>query len=210
MTQGWALFWSGNFQGSKCSTEPWGVLSLPLLPEQLCPVAALCCWSSTEGLQAFSWRHSCRNCLPKSEVSNSNGTEVHLKESRDRMSVMTGCCTCFWGKHYTLFCSVPVLGPVRAAFSGWKSEWEGSELKIGHCKICKLKIDISWCSREQQIHLALGIGKMKLWCAPKCWVAGCRPGVCELQICVAKKLSEFTKYLLYGVFYFADNHFSAT
>lgn len=76
---------------------------------------------------------------------------------------------------------------------------EGSELEIGHSKICKLKIDISWCSKGQ-MHLALGIGKVKLWCASKCWIAveqpGCRPGVCELQIHIAKKLSELTKSLI--------------
>lgn len=92
--------------------------------------------------------------------------------------------------------------------------WEDSELEISHSKIYKLKIDISGCSEGQQIHLAHGIGKMKLWCAPKCWVAveqlGCRSGVCELQMCVAKKLSEFTKYLFYGVFYFADSNFCTT
>lgn len=84
-----ALLWSRHFQGSKCSTEPCSVLSPPLPPVQLCPGAALYCWSGTEGLQAFSWSYRCRNCLPRSEASNSNGTEVHLNKSHGQMSVMT-------------------------------------------------------------------------------------------------------------------------
>lgn len=101
VTQVWALFWARNFQGSKCSTKHWGVLSLALPPVQLCPGAALCCWSSTEGLQTSSWSHRWRNCLPRSEASNSNGTEEHLNEIYDRMSVITECWMCFWEKYHT-------------------------------------------------------------------------------------------------------------
>lgn len=38
----------------------------------------------------------------------------------------------------------------------------------------------------------------------------CRPGACELQINFASRLSYFTKYFLYGVFYYPDNFVCTT
>lgn len=80
---------------------------LPLPPAQLCPLAALCCWSSTEGSKAFPEATGVGIVFPDLKPP----IQVALKDTKIKAIIgclswqdVESCWKCSWGKHDT--CSV--------------------------------------------------------------------------------------------------------